>query len=120
MMDLEVVNEGFSSPAFIQEGLPVIAVLMVVLTATGFGGRVGFGVISSNDIGFGVLGKNVCSCSLVSSTSSLSSVNPVFASSKHSLSCGSIFFLSFLFRVCKCAVYPRGTFDSSRAWVAQL
>jgi len=74
-MDPEVVNKGFSSPAFIQEGLPVIAVLMVVLTATGFGGRVGFGVISSNDIGLGVLGKNVCSCSLVSSTSSLSSVN---------------------------------------------
>src|SRR5882672_11905574 len=99
MMDPEVVREGFSSPAFIQEGSPVIAVLMVVLTATGFSGRVGFGVISSKDIGFGVFGKNVCSCSLVSSTSSLSSVNPVFASSKCSLSWGSIFFLSFLFKV---------------------
>src|SRR5882672_475667 len=114
MMDPEVVNEGFSSPAFIQEGLPVIAVLMVVLTATGFVGRVGFGVISSNDISFGVLGKNVCSCSLVSLTSSLSSVNPVFASLKCSSSCGSIFFLSFLFRVRKCAVYPQGMFNSSR------
>src|SRR5882672_12123331 len=120
MMDPEVVIKGFSSPAFIQEGLPVIAVLMVVLTATGFSGRVGFGVISSNDIGFGVLGKNVCSISLVSSTSSFSSVKPVFASSKRSSSCESIFFLSFLFMVFKYAVYPRGTFDSSRAWVAQL